>query len=188
MNRQPCFCLTILTQPSKSPYPTGYKISREVWIHDMFFFAEAVAASVAYCSLCFFAQVLGCSVPVFQQRSGVRMNAPECRAHRPALHCWAGRSGWRGWIPAVQTPSTGGRAYKGSVCTSLQNKPTWERRNGLDSADAGRFPSASAALWMSLSPSWSTVVVGHSIAKDAAHQILSRGALVRIQQVLFQEF
>ena len=38
-------------------------------------------------------------------------------------------------------------AYEGSLCTSHQNKSTWERRTGLASAGAGRFPSALAALW-----------------------------------------
>ena len=31
------------------------------------------------------------------------------------------------------------------------------------------------------------LVVSHSIADDAAHQILTRGALIRMQQVFFQE-
>ena len=68
-----------------------------------------------------------------------------------------GRPGCRGWIPAVQTPSAGGRAQacEGSLCTSHENQRIWERRTGLDSADAGRFPSAADGLWTSLSRSWS---------------------------------
>ena len=95
--RHPCFCLTILTQPSSEPLS-----------HRLQDFARGLdswhlllrRSSVAYCSLCFLAQVRGCSVPYFQQRPGVRMNAPgiapKCRAGRSALHCWAGRSEWRG--------------------------------------------------------------------------------------------
>ena len=58
---------------------------------------------------------------------------------------------------AVQTPSAGGRAqgYEGFFCTSHENQRTLERRTGLDSAVAGRFPSAADGLWMSLSLSWS---------------------------------
>ena len=55
-------------------------------------------------------------------------------------------------------------------------KRTWERRKGLDSADAGHFPGAARRCLVDV------LVVGSSIANDAANQILSLGALIRIQQ------
>ena len=38
-----------IMDPSRDPYQTGYKISCEVWIHNLYLFAK----DAEYCSLCF---------------------------------------------------------------------------------------------------------------------------------------